>query len=106
MFWTIASIIVMEPKVIIYDEPSSNLDMRARRNLISFIKSGKETKLVSSHDLEFILETCSRIIILDNGKIVADGRPGIIMDDMELMLADPINSSTSRVKLRLSLTFI
>ena len=83
----IASVLSMKPKVMIYDEPSSNLDMRARRKLISFINSGKETKIIASHDLEFILETCSRVVLLDNGKIMADGDPKKVMNDSKFMEA-------------------
>ncbi|MDY6970671.1 MAG: ABC transporter ATP-binding protein, partial [Spirochaetota bacterium] len=56
----IASVISMKPKIVIYDEPASNLDMRSRRKLIDFINSSEETKLIASHDLEFVLETCKR----------------------------------------------
>ncbi|MCP4136069.1 MAG: ABC transporter ATP-binding protein [bacterium] len=83
----IACLVAMKPRVLIYDEPTSNLDMRVRRNLISFINSGTETTIISSHDLEFILETCSRVIILDGGAFVADGKPVEIMNDPEFMLA-------------------
>lgn len=84
---SIASILTMKPEVIIYDEPTSNLDMRVRRSLITFINSGKETTIVSSHDLEFVLEICERVIILDRGKIVADGISHEVMDDKDLMLS-------------------
>jgi cobalt/nickel transport system ATP-binding protein len=81
----IATILSMEPRIMIYDEPSSNLDMRTRRTLINFLNASRETKLISSHDMEFILETCSRVIILDEGSIVADGDPREIMNNEALM---------------------
>jgi len=82
----IASVISMSPQIIIYDEPTSNLDMRARRKVINFINSSRETTIVSSHDLEFVLETCQRIILIDNGKIITSGNPDVIMGDEKLML--------------------
>jgi cobalt/nickel transport system ATP-binding protein len=61
--------------------------MRARRRLIKFLQESQETLLVASHDLEFILEVCNRVILLDEGKIVLDGCPRDIMSDAELMEA-------------------
>jgi cobalt/nickel transport system ATP-binding protein len=81
----IAGILAMQPQVILYDEPTANLDLRARRRLIQFLQSSQETLLISSHDLEFLLEVCDRIILIDSGGIVADGLPHQIMGDAELM---------------------
>ena len=77
----------VSPKLIIYDEPSASLDMRARRRLIRFLQNSQETLLVASHDLELILEVCNRVILLDEGRIVGDGRPEEIMSDVDLMEA-------------------
>lgn len=81
----IASVIAMQPKIVLYDEPNANLDLRARRRLIDFLQSAKETILVSSHDLELILEVCDRVILLDRTKIIADGIPREIMSNKQLM---------------------
>ncbi len=83
----IAGVIAMLPKLVIYDEPSANLDMRARRRLIQFLQNCHETMVMSSHDLEFILEVCDRVVLLDNGAIVADGNPQEVMGNEALMLA-------------------
>ena len=82
----IASIISMKPNIIIYDEPTSNLDMRSRRRLIDFINSSHQTKLIASHDLEFILETCEKVVILNEGRIVIEGITDEVMNDEMLML--------------------
>lgn len=82
----IAGVIAMLPKLVIYDEPSANLDMRARRRLIQFLQKSPETILVASHDLEFLLEVCDRVVLLDEGRIVADGAPRQIMGNADLML--------------------
>ena len=81
----IAGVRAMQPKVVLYDEPSANLDIRARRQLIEFIKSSPETVLVSSHDLELVLEVSSRVILVDEGQIVANGEPVKLMSDDGLM---------------------
>lgn len=81
----IAGVLAMSPLAVIYDEPSANLDIRARRRLINFLQSSPQTMLISSHDLELILETCDRVILMDAGKIIADGNPQEIMGDAQLM---------------------
>ena len=81
----IASILAMEPEVMIYDEPSANLDLRARRRLIQLLQSSRETLLLSSHDLELIREVCDRVIVLDQGHLVADGATADILGDRSLM---------------------
>ncbi|MEL6221150.1 MAG: ABC transporter ATP-binding protein [Cyanobacteria bacterium J06627_8] len=93
----IAGVMAMLPRLIIYDEPSANLDMRARRRLIQFLQHSHETMLISSHDLEFILEVCDRVILLDAGAIVADGKPSYIMGDENLMLAHGLEKPHSLI---------
>ena len=81
----IATVLAMQPQVILYDEPSANLDLKARRRLISFLQASNETIMVSSHDLELILEVCDRVVLLNQGRIIADGVPKVIMSDRFLM---------------------
>jgi len=81
----IAAVLAMLPQIVLYDEPSANLDLRARRRLINFLKSSHETTVISSHDLELIIEVCDRVILLNQGRIVADGIPKEIMKDKHLM---------------------
>ncbi|KJS82660.1 MAG: hypothetical protein JM58_14415 [Peptococcaceae bacterium BICA1-8] len=82
----LAGVLAMEPKLVIYDEPTSNLDVRYRRKLINFLReTQQEAMLIASHDLEFILETCNRIIVLDNGTIIETGKPSEILANKELM---------------------
>lgn len=81
----IASVLIMNPQIILYDEPSANLDLKARRRLINFLESSSQTILISSHDLELILEVCDRVLVMNQGKIVADGNPREIMSNEDLM---------------------
>lgn len=83
----IAGIIAMQPKLIIYDEPSANLDIRSRRRLIRFMQESAETMLISTHDLELVLEVCSRVVLLDGGEIIATGDPITLLADDDLMEA-------------------
>ena len=97
----IAAVLAMLPQIVLYDEPSANLDLRARRRLIQFLNSSGETTVISSHDLELIIEVCDRVVMLNQGRIVADGTPEEIMSDADLMLANGLevpHSLTHRYK--------
>ncbi|USR89846.1 energy-coupling factor ABC transporter ATP-binding protein [Phormidium yuhuli AB48] len=83
----IAGVLAMQPQLILYDEPSANLDLRSRRRLIEFLHQASQTLIIASHDLELILELCDRLILLDEGTVIADGSPVEIMSDRPLMEA-------------------
>lgn len=84
---SIAGVLAMKPQFVVYDEPSANLDIRSRRRVIRLLESSPQTLLVSSHDLELVLEVCGRVILMDEGRVVADGDPRTIMGDSDLMEA-------------------
>lgn len=69
----IAAVLSMEPSILVLDEPTANLDARARRQLIDILKKFTHTVLVATHDIDMALELCPRSIMLDAGKIIADG---------------------------------
>jgi len=83
----IATVLAMRPRLVMYDEPSASLDIRSRRQLISLLQNSRETLLIASHDLELILEACDRVVLMDDGRMVADGNPREIMGDEKLMEA-------------------
>jgi cobalt/nickel transport system ATP-binding protein len=84
---SIAGALAMRPKLIIYDEPSANLDIRSRRRLIRLLQSSPETILIASHDLELVLEVCNRVVLMDEGTVIADGNPLEILGNDKLMEA-------------------
>ena len=84
----IATILTMEPETILMDEPSTALDPVNRRTVINTINTLPQTKLVASHDLDMILDTCQRVILLSRGKIVADGPADHILRDQALLEAN------------------
>ena len=84
----IATVLAMQPDVLVLDEPSSNLDPAARREVADIIKRLQITTLVVTHDLPYALELCERSVILNNGCIVADGPTAAILCDRELMAAN------------------
>ena len=81
----IATILTMEPEAILMDEPTSALDPCNRRLVINTIRELTQTKLVTSHDLDMILDTCSRVILLSGGRIAADGPAETILRDRTLL---------------------
>ena len=94
---SIAGVLAMRPRLVIYDEPNANLDIRSRRRLIRFLQASKETMLIASHDLELILEVCDRAILMDEGRIVVNGDPRQVMGDVELMEAHGLERPHSLV---------
>ena len=83
----IATILAMEPEAILMDEPTAALDPYNRRVVINTINSLPQTKVITSHDLDMILDTCERVILLDRGEIVADGPVKDILTDKALLEA-------------------
>lgn len=83
----LAGVLACEPEILILDEPTSDLDPRGRREFKALLRQIGATKLIATHDLEFVVEICSRAIILDAGRIVADGPVHQVLNDEALMLA-------------------
>ena len=81
----IATILSMQPRVILMDEPSTALDPHSRRNLIMLLKKIVQTLFITTHDLELALEVCDRVLIINHGKIVADGLPTVVLSNSELL---------------------
>ena len=85
---SIATILSMTPDIILMDEPSIALDPGNRRNLIRILNSFEHLKIIASHDLDLILDTCERTILMSNGRIICDGPTKEILTDKELLEAN------------------
>lgn len=83
----IATVLAMEPKVLVLDEPTANLDPRSRRQLLSLLRQLEVTKIVATHDLDAALFLCDKAILMDDGKIVAIGETREIFSNEALMEA-------------------
>jgi cobalt/nickel transport system ATP-binding protein len=83
----IASVLSMEPSILVMDEPSSSLDPKARRQLIELLKTFTHTIVIASHDLDMVLDLCDRTIVLHAGQVLADGPTWDILQDEELLEA-------------------
>lgn len=81
----IATVMVMEPELVLFDEPTSFLDPRTRRKLIKLLKEYKVTKLIATHDLDMALELCDRVIILKEGRLFEQGSARELLSNQTLM---------------------
>jgi cobalt/nickel transport system ATP-binding protein len=83
----LAGLLACEPSILVLDEPTANLYPRGRRRFISLIRGLPATRLIATHDLEMVLELCDRSIILDAGRVVANGLTHNILGDPTLLEA-------------------
>jgi cobalt/nickel transport system ATP-binding protein len=85
---SVATVLAMEPEILVLDEPSSNLDPAGRRELADILRSLEITMLMVTHDLPYALELCPRALVINGGRIVADGKTADILADEVLMAAN------------------
>jgi len=81
----LATVLAMRPQVLALDEPSANLDPRGRRMLIGLLSSLPNTVLLVGHDLDLILEVCGRTVVMDAGRVVADGPSAAVLGDRTML---------------------
>jgi cobalt transport protein ATP-binding subunit len=83
----IATVLAMDPEILVLDEPTAGLDPRGRRGLIRLLADLPQTMLVATHDLRMVVELFPRTVVLDEGKVVADGPTEALMADQALLTA-------------------
>jgi energy-coupling factor transporter ATP-binding protein EcfA2 len=88
----------MQPHILVLDEPSAGLDPRSRRALINLLKELPITMLVSTHDLRMVEDLFPRMVIMDEGQIVADGYSGDLLRDDELLEAHGLENPSKKEK--------
>jgi cobalt/nickel transport system ATP-binding protein len=83
----LAGLLAYGPEVLVFDEPTSGLDPRGRRQLLGVLTTLKATLLLATHDLALVAELCTRTIVLDGGRVVAEGKTADILNDDDLMFS-------------------
>ncbi len=81
----LAGILACQPSVLVLDEPTSNLDPRARRQLLKILCEFAGTLIVATHDLDFVIDLCSRVLVLESGRVQADGPTERVLSDPLIM---------------------
>ena len=98
----IATVLSMDPEILVLDEPSAGLDPRARRSLIELLRELPLTMLVSTHDMLLVQELFPRMIVMDEGRVVADGDTAVLLRDVAFLeehgLEMPVVSNQLSVK--------
>jgi cobalt/nickel transport system ATP-binding protein len=92
----IATVLSMRPGLLVLDEPTSNLDPRARREMIALLGALPATKIVATHDMDLARRLCDRIVIVDGGKVVADGATDVVLADAATLEAHGLEAVDSR----------
>lgn len=82
---SLATVLALQPEIILFDEPSIALDPKNRRKLIQIVNEMSNTMLIASHDLDMILDTCERTVLLDEQRIIADGPTRELLNNKELL---------------------
>jgi cobalt/nickel transport system ATP-binding protein len=83
----LAGALVMGPRLLLLDEPTASLDLRNRRRMIGHLAGLDQAMLIASHDLELVLQLCPRVVLIDGGRICADGPAAAVLGDASLMAA-------------------
>lgn len=91
---TIAAVLACRPDILAMDEPAATLDPKRRRWLIDFINRSSKTAIIATHDLDLALRTCGRVVLMNAGKIAADGEIRTILADAGLLTANDLEPVT------------
>lgn len=83
----IATVLSLDPEILALDEPTSNLDPRSKWSLVALLRYLPVTKVIATHDLDLVRALCQRVVVLDNGAVVAHGATDVILNDVSLLRA-------------------
>jgi cobalt/nickel transport system ATP-binding protein len=85
---SLVTVLVLKPQILVLDEPTANLDPGSKKSFINTLKNIQKTKIIASHDMDSIFYLCGRIILMNKGKIVAQGKATHILRDKNLLEAN------------------
>ena len=95
---SIATVLSMNPEILIFDEPTVALDPKNRKRFINILNSLNQTKIVTSHDLDLIYDTCKKTILISDGKIIQDGPTKEILENKKLLENSGLELPLSMIK--------
>jgi cobalt/nickel transport system ATP-binding protein len=81
----LATVLALDPDILLLDEPSASLDPASRRRLIGYLESFEHTSIIASHDLDLVLDVCERCLVLCQGRVIADGPTPELLADQQLL---------------------
>lgn len=81
----LASVLVTQPEMLLFDEPTNDLDPRGRREIIELLKETPVTQIIATHDYEIILHLCDQVVLMNHGKVITKGSPRKVLMDRELL---------------------
>jgi cobalt/nickel transport system ATP-binding protein len=81
----LATVLAMDAEVLVLDEPTAGLDPRGRRELLGLLRGFGGTQVIATHDLPFVRELCGRAVVMAEGRVVAEGEPGVLLGDGRLL---------------------
>lgn len=97
----IATVLAMDPAILVMDEPTAGLDPFSRREIMNLLSAFHHTRIITSHDLDMVTEICDRVIVLNKGEVWADGSPAEIFNNTGLLascrLEPPLSSQTCKL---------
>ncbi|MBS3818865.1 ABC transporter ATP-binding protein [bacterium] len=82
---SLATVLVLEPEILVLDEPTANLDPGSRRNFLEILEGIPKTKIMATHDLDSVWQLCSRVLLMNKGKVIAQGESREILEDEKLL---------------------
>jgi cobalt/nickel transport system ATP-binding protein len=94
----IAGVLAMQPEILVFDEPSAQLDPRSRRQLIELLQSLPQTQLIATHDLDLALELCDRTLVLSEGRLVYDGPSADVFYDAKFLASHALETPLSHTR--------
>jgi cobalt/nickel transport system ATP-binding protein len=96
----LAAVLVTGPELLAFDEPQAGLDPASRREFIDLLRALPQTKIIATHDLELVYELCGRVVVMDGGRVYADGPGALILENADLLrahrLEPPLNMLLER----------
>ncbi len=92
---SLATVLVLKPQILVLDEPTANLDPGSKKSFINTLKNIPFTKIIASHDMDSIYDLCSQVLLMNEGKIIAQGKTEQILRDKELLEANSLELPSS-----------